>query len=158
DSLAHYAQVLDTVAYTAGENPTDYGSQATRTIDWVVSDGAPDVPFGNINSASSTITVVFVNDPPTLSSVASSAHYTEEGANATLSGAITVSDFDDLNLSSATVSITGGTFANDGDVLAANTTGTNITAAYNSSTETLTLTGTDTLAHYQSVLDSVTFH
>src|SRR5205807_9940866 len=34
---------------------------------------------------------------------------------------------------------------------------TSIPASYNAATETLTLTGTDTLAHYQSVLDSVTF-
>ena len=55
------------------------------------------------------------------------------------------------------MTITGGTFAGDGDVLAANTAGTSITASYNSTTETLTLTGSDTLAHYQPVLDSVTF-
>ena len=35
--------------------------------------------------------------------------------------------------------------------------GTSITASYNCATETLTLTGSDTLAHYQQVLDSVTF-
>ena len=45
----------------------------------------------------------------------------------------------------------------DGDVLAATTTGTTITASYNAATEMLTLSGTDTLAHYQQVLDSVTF-
>src|SRR4029077_4430224 len=45
----------------------------------------------------------------------------------------------------------------DGDVLAVATTGTAIAASYNAASETLTLTGTDTLAHYQSVLDSVTF-
>src|SRR5207302_5622763 len=53
--------------------------------------------------------------------------------------------------------VTGGAFAGDGDVLAANVAGTSITASYNAATETLTLTGSDTLAHYQSVLDSVTF-
>src|SRR5262249_57510413 len=60
-------------------------------------------------------------------------------------------------LTSATVALTGGTFANDGDVLAFSTAGTSITASYNSSTETLLLTGADTLAHYQQVLQSVTF-
>ena len=49
--------------------------------------------------------------------------------------------------------ITGGAFAGGGDVLAANISGTSITASYDSATETLTLTGSDTLAHYQSVLD-----
>ena len=60
-------------------------------------------------------------------------------------------------MASATVSISGGTFAGDGDVLGFDTTGTSIVGLYDSSTETLTLSGSDTLAHYQQVLDSVTF-
>jgi hypothetical protein len=62
-----------------------------------------------------------------------------------------------LNLTSATVKINGGTFAGDGDVLAASTTGSSLTTSYDKASETLTLTGADTLAHYQSVLDSVSF-
>src|SRR5262249_13376157 len=37
------------------------------------------------------------------------------------------------------------------------TAGTSITASYDSTTETLTLTGSDTFAHYAQVLDTVTF-
>ena len=44
------------------------------------------------------------------------------------------------------------------EVLAATTTGTNITASYNSATGVLTLSGTDTLANYQQVLRSVTYN
>src|SRR5262249_2240381 len=69
----------------------------------------------------------------------------------------TVNAPDSLTLANATVKITGGTFAGDGDVLAASTSGTSISASYNAATETLTLTGSDTLAHYTQVLDSVTF-
>src|SRR5207237_8812415 len=104
-----------------------------------------------------TVAVVGVNDPPTLANVAASAAFTEGGAAVTLSGAVTVSDPDNLNLVGATVAITAGTFAGDGDVLAANTTGTAITASYNSTSEVLTLSGSDTLAHYRPVLDSVAF-
>ena len=68
-----------------------------------------------------------------------------------------MADPDNLTLANATVQVTGGTFAGDGDVLAANVAGTCITASYNAATETLTLSGSDTLAHYQQVLDSVTF-
>src|SRR5262249_33899582 len=75
----------------------------------------------------------------------------------TLAASAAVSDPDNLTLARATVAIAGGTFAGDGDVLAATTTGTSITASYNAATETLTLSGSDTLAHYQQVLDSVTF-
>ena len=48
-------------------------------------------------------------------------------------------------------------FPGDGNVLAANTAGTSITAVYNAGTDTLTLSGADTLAHYQQVLATVTF-
>ena len=37
------------------------------------------------------------------------------------------------------------------------TAGTAITASYDAASGVLTLTGTDTLAHYQQVLDSVTY-
>jgi hypothetical protein len=50
-----------------------------------------------------------------------------------------------------------GTFAGDGDIIAANTGGTSISASYNAATGTLTLSDSDTLAHYQQVLDFVTF-
>ncbi len=53
------------------------------------------------------------------------------------------------------MSITGGLLT--GDTLAATTTGTSITASYNASTGVLSLTGSDTLAHYQQVLDSVSY-
>jgi lipopolysaccharide export system protein LptA len=159
DTLAHYQQVLDSVTFSAGENPTDFGSDPTRAVTWVLTDPSGTAAGGsNSTTMTSTVNVTEVNDAPTLSNVAASAQYTEEGAFTTLSGAVTVTDPDDVDLSSATVKITGGTFAGDGDVLAATTTGTNITAAYNSTTETLTLSGADSLANYQSVLDSVTFH
>ena len=74
-----------------------------------------------------------------------------------LSPSVSISDVDSLTLASATVAIVGGTFPSDGDVLAASGTAS-INVSYNAATETLTLTGSDTLAHYQSVLDSVTFN
>ena len=159
DTLAHYQQVLDTVTFSAGENPTDFGSNPTRTVTWTLNDGSGTANGGSQVSTpvTSTISITNVNDAPTLANVATSANYTEEGAAATLSGNVSVTDPDDVNLSSATVKITGGTFAGDSDVLSATTAGTGITASYNSSSETLTLSGVDTLAHYQQVLDSVTF-
>jgi Cadherin-like len=75
----------------------------------------------------------------------------------TLSSNLSVSDPRSTTLASATVSITGGSFVGDGDMLSVNTTGTSITASYNSSTETLTLSGVDTLADYQAVLRTVSF-
>src|SRR5262249_19703514 len=145
DTLANYQTVLDKITFSAAENPTNYGSNPTRTITWVLNDGSGS---SNLSAAQTeTITITNVNDAPTLTGPAGSASFTENGASVVLSPSVTVSDADNLNLVSATVSITGGSFAGDGDVLAANTAGTSITASYDSTTELLTLSGSDTLAH-----------
>ncbi len=86
---------------------------------------------------------------------ASAAGYVEGGLPSVVSPSLTVTNAS--NLVGGTVRIGGGTFAGDGDLLSASTTGTPITASYSSSTETLTLSGAATFAQYQSVLDSVTF-
>ena len=158
DTVAHYQQVLDSVEYNnTGENPGNYGSDPTRVVTWTLNDGAAS---NNIGTSTETIDITTVNQPPTLSNVATSAQFTEGGLFIALSPSVTVSDPDGLDLASATIAIVGGTFAGDGDVLAPTNeviteNGNNfITASYDSTTETLTLTGTDTLAHYQSVLDS----
>ena len=101
------------------------------------------------------MSITAINDAPTLTGTAASASFTENGASVVLSPSVTVADPDSLTIASATVQV-NGSFAGDGDVLAA--TGTvSITVSYNSSTETLVLTGSDTFADYQSVLDTVTF-
>ena len=77
-------------------------------------------------------------------------------AELTLTNGVPVNGGSSDQLSGASVALTGG-FAGDGDLLSANTVGTNISASWNSSNETLTLTGTDTEANYQSVLDQLVF-
>src|SRR5262249_28247800 len=151
DTLASYKQVLDSVTYSStSTNPTNFGTDSSRTITWVVSDGT-------LSSASQTTTVTIAaqDAAPVLSNVAASASYTENAAPVTLSSAATVSDVDNQTLASATVAISSGFFT--GDVLAANVAGTSITANYNAASGVPTLTGNDTLAHYQQVLDSVTY-
>ena len=91
-----------------------------------------------------------------MSSVTGVTSFTENGAAVTASPSLSVADADNLTLANATVSIGNG-FAGDGDVLSFSTAGTSITGSYNSATETLVLSGVDTVAHYQSVLNSVTF-
>src|SRR5262249_3205257 len=108
-------------------------------------------------ATTTTLSITAINDAPTLTGTATSVSYTENGAAVVLSPTATVSDPDNQKLVNATVKIVGGTFAGDGDVLSFSTSGTSITASYNAGAETLTLSGSDTLAHYQSVLDSVAF-
>src|SRR5205814_1876676 len=78
------------------------------------------------------------------------------GVAVTLAGSATVADSDNAILASATVQVTGG-FAADGDVLSATVAAISITASYSPATERMTLTGADSLAHYQAVLDRLTF-
>src|SRR5262249_25043427 len=153
--LANYQLVLERVTFDSGSNPTDFGSAPTRVVTWVVDDGASSNDLSATQTT--TIQITAVNDPPTLSNVAPTAHYTEEGAAATWANAVRVPAPDSLSLAGATVSIAAGIFANDGDVLAATTANTSITASYDSTAETLTLSGNDTLAHYRQVLDTVRF-
>lgn len=83
--------------------------------------------------------------------------FTEGGAPVRIADTdATISDANNSNLSSMVIFISNLT--NPGqEVLAANTTGTNITATYNANTGVLKLTGTDSVADYQSVLRNVTY-
>ncbi len=83
--------------------------------------------------------------------------FTEDGGPVTLADSdATLTDLDSANLTSLTVTITNlqdGAF----ELLAADTTGTNITASYDSGTGVLTLSGTDTVANYEQVLRTVMY-
>ncbi|MBA2115440.1 putative Ig domain-containing protein [Bremerella alba] len=71
--------------------------------------------------------------------------------------ALTITDADSANLVSATITLTNFQDGAD-EVLAVDTTGTSIAASsYNPATGELTLTGSDTLANYITVLQSLTY-
>jgi hypothetical protein len=151
DTVAHYQQVLDSVTFTSSSaNPTNYGTNASRGLSWQINDGTL-----NSNTVTSNVTVAGVDQAPVLAGAGNTVTFTEGGAAVVASSGITASSVDNLDLASASVSISSGLFA--GDTLAAVTTGTTITASYNATTGVLSLTGSDTVAHYQQVLDSVTF-
>src|SRR5262249_14959571 len=154
-TLAHYQQVLDHVTFsTPSDNPDTFGANPTRTLTWLLNDGAGSNNLSSVTTT--TINVTAVNDQPTFT-VAASQSFTENTSPIALSPTVSVSDPDNTTWVAATVQVTGGTFAGDGDVLAANAAGTAISVSYDTASETLTLTGTDTLADYQQVLQSVMF-
>jgi VCBS repeat-containing protein len=149
DTTANYQAALRTVKYA---NTSDNPSTAARTVSWQVDDG--DSTSHLSNTATSTINVTAVNDAPTLT-VAAALAYTENDPATAIAPAATVTDPDNTTLTGGTVSITGN-FNTAQDVLSATNTGS-ITASYNSVTGVLTLSGTDTLANYQTVLRSVKY-
>lgn len=147
-SLAAYQAALDSVTFlSSGLNPTNYGADAARTINWQVSAGA-------LQSAavSSSVNVVGVDQPPALSGAGNIVTYTAGGVAVVIDGSLAVSDPDSKTLASATVAITSNLQAGD-QLNFANQNG--ITGNYNAGV--LTLNGQATLAQYQAALDSVTF-
>ncbi len=149
-TVAQYQAALQSVTYF---NSSDAPSALARTISYQVDDGSALNHASNI--ATATVSVTAVNDAPVISGAGNSVSYTEQAAAVIIDSVLTVTDPDNTNLNTATVTISNG--FQTGDVLAAVVTGTSITAIYSAATHVLTLSGNDTLAHYQQVLDSVSF-
>jgi alpha-tubulin suppressor-like RCC1 family protein len=141
--IANYQTALRSVTFSSNtDNPT-----TSRTISWVVSDGA-------LSSAAttSTITITPVNDAP-LITAGNTLAYSENGVALSIATALTLSDADNTTQNSATVTITT---VSNGDILGF-TDQNGITGSFNSGTGVLSLTGSASLANYQSALRSVTF-
>ena len=149
DTVANYQAALRSVKYA---NTSNNPSTAPRTVSWQVNDGAAINNLSNV--ATSTINVISVNDAPVLAN-GSTISYTENDPATVIDNVITVSDTDSPNLIGATVQITGN-YANGQDVLSF-TNALGITGSFNASTGTLTLSGTSSVANYQTALRSVKY-
>src|SRR5205814_1212352 len=120
---------------------------------WQVTDANSDaVGAANSLAVTSTINVTAVNDVPVLTAGATLA-YTEQATAVVIDNSITLSDPDDTQMASASVSISNFVA---GDILSFADTA-NITGSYNSATGILTLTGVDSNANYQAALRSIKF-
>jgi len=142
--LTDYQTALRSITYiNSSENPTT----VDRTIQFKVNDGALDS-----NTPTRTVTVTAVNDAPNVSISSGNSTFTEGGSAVAIDSTLTLSDLDSLNLTGATVQITN--YIGGQDVL--NFVDQNgITGAFNSGL--LTLTGSATLAAYQTALQSITY-
>src|SRR5205823_52761 len=151
DTLAHYQAALRSVKYS---NTSDNPSSATRTASFQVDDGSSVNNLSNV--ATRNITVTPVNDTPVLANIETTAlGYTENDPATVITSTLTVSDVDSANLTGATVTLSSGYHSAE-DVLSFTDTAT-ITGSWDSTTGVLTLSGTDTLAHYQAALRSVKY-
>jgi len=153
DTIANYQAALRSITYaSSSEDPT--ATAASRTISWSVTDANSDGAGAQSSSAvTSTINLTATNDTPTATAGATLA-YSENGTAAVVDNTIALSDADDSNIAAAAVSISSG--FTSGDILTFTDTA-NITGSYNSSTGVLTLSGTDTVANYQTALRTVTY-
>jgi hypothetical protein len=146
-SPADYQTALRSIKFgqTGNDNPA-----TSKTLEYVVNDG-------DLDSAAATkaLAVTRVNDAPVLDGTDTALSYTENDAPVAVDPAISASDVDSTSFAGATVAITGN-FASGEDVLAF-TNQFGISGSYNAGTGVLTLSGTSSLAHYETALRSVTY-
>jgi hypothetical protein len=145
-SVANYQTALRSVTYF---DNSDNPSGLDRTVVYTANDGAV-----NSNSSTSTIHVTPVNDAPVVTATGTLA-YTENQVATAIAPALTVTDADTGTLTTATVTISAN-YVNGEDVLAFSTQN-GITGSFNAATGTMTLTGTASVANYQTAMESVTY-
>lgn len=147
-SLANYQTALRSITY---RNISAAPSELTRTISFTLNDGDD-----NSNTVTRNINVVKTNNAPVLSSIESDPiiYYAGNGQKI-ITNSILVTDSDDANMESATISISSG-FNSSEDVLAF-TDANGITGSYASGTGILTLSGSATKATYQAALRTITY-
>jgi VCBS repeat-containing protein len=147
-SLANYQAALRSVKYN---NAAANMSTAARTVTWIGTDSS--------NAAStavtSTINIVVPDSPPVLTA-GKTLSYTEGAAATVIDNSITVADADNTTLASATAQITSNCDSSQ-DVLSF-TNQNGITGAYTAASCLMTLTGSASLANYQSALRSVKYN
>jgi hypothetical protein len=147
DTLANYQAVLRSVAYS---NSSQSPSPVARIVSFRVNDGTTDS-----NLASTSVSVVPVNDAPSIVLGGGSPTFTEDGPPVVVDPVLAVADPDSPNMAFANVRITN--LLDIGlETLTASTAGTSIVAVF--ITPTLVLSGSDTVAHYQAVLRTVAYN
>ncbi len=148
EATGSWAYMLDndnpqTNALNADDTPSD-----SFTVTGTDSNGASD-------TETITITITGANDAPSLVGAGHSVVFTEGDGATIIESTLILTDVDDTNIESATVSITEGFFVGE-DYLEFNNT-PDITGAYNISLGVLTLTGSGSKSDYQAALESVRY-
>ncbi|MHC6152306.1 cadherin domain-containing protein [Bradyrhizobium elkanii] len=161
-SVANYKAALDSITYF---NSSDNPSGADRTVSFTVTDGTD-----SSNTSTSTIHVTPVNDAPVVSFGAitgfSEPPNGTPAANSTpvtITPNLTITDAEGNNLTDATFVLNNlkpsdalsiaGHAGNSGDI-----GGVHFEITSTAGTETISFTGTDTVAHYNAALDLIQFN
>ena len=146
-SVANYQTALRSITYNvspSNSDPTDGGGDTSRTIDWTVNDGV-------LSASVVTSTLDTVHEPPTVAA-GGTPTFDGGGSPVPLDASATAADGDSGgDLTKATV-IIGGYL--NGDTLTVGTPG-DLGVTFNNGT--LTLSGSVSIATYNSALDSVEY-
>ena len=171
DTITNYVTALNLLTFKSiSENPTNFGNNLTRTITITVRDvpdgteSGLDAQFGSLTR---TFTVVNVNTSGRIvddrnDKDSSALRFTEGGDSIVIGDSFTITDVDNQNLDSAVIRITNKYLAGDSLLFAgAITNGATIVNNLKVFTpglgDSITISGTDTLANYEAALDNLVF-
>ena len=143
-AVSDYEAALRTVEYShPSSNPT-----GSRTVEFVVNDG-------ELDSVPATKDVG-VNDQPVLDTTDTVGSYAIGGGPVVVDRGITAADADSTMLSGATVQVTGNFSLSQDELAFTNQLG--ISGFYDTEIGVLSLTGTASIADYETALRSVTYN
>ncbi|MEQ8575786.1 MAG: gliding motility-associated C-terminal domain-containing protein, partial [Fulvivirga sp.] len=150
DTIRNYRTVLQSVKY---QNTSVSPNTTTRNLELTITDWDNTNP----NTTAISINIIGNNSTPsvTVSSAPNAIYNEDDTPGVIIDGGLIVSDVDNTTLSSATVQITTN-FQTSEDVLEF-TDQNGITGSYNATTGLLTLTGSASVANYQTALRSVRY-
>ena len=148
-SVADYQAALQSVTY---ENTSDNPSTDARTVAFQVDDGGATDNLSD--QVTRDVSMTPVNDAPAVTTSDGSTSYVGTGQPETVDSALSVVDVDDSDLESAEVRISSG-FESGDDLTFVDQPG--ITGDYDDVNGVLTLTGTASVADYETVLRSVQY-
>ncbi|HMJ68086.1 MAG TPA: FG-GAP-like repeat-containing protein [Cyclobacteriaceae bacterium] len=161
-TVATYQAALRVVAYVYIDSGSFFrkGQKSDRTSARSISKNITittlDADLTIAPSNTNTFNITHANDEPVVTPGTFNAAY--NNAPVQLIPAITVTDPDDGTLSAAEISFTSGTYRSGQDQLSLPTTIGSITATYDGTTGVLHLTGTGSVAEYQTALRSVLYN
>jgi VCBS repeat-containing protein len=147
DTVANYQAALRAVTY---RNVSNSPSTAPRTATFVASDAS-----SSSSPATRNVNVSATDNAPDVDNSPGSLAYTENDAATAIDTAITITDPDSVNLTGATVQITGN-YVSGEDVLALPAQPV-VTAIFDVPTGRLTLSGTAPVGAYEAALEAVTY-
>ncbi|WP_171032831.1 DUF2341 domain-containing protein [Fodinibius saliphilus] len=147
-SKADYQSALRNVTYN---NLSPIPSTTDRTITFTVNDG-----LDPSNSQNRTVSITPTNDIPVLNNLESTLLQVNASDPPTkITSTITADDADDQNIESATIQISDNYINGEDHLDFTDILG--ISGSWNSSTGTLTLTGTASKSNYTTALRSITY-
>ena len=151
-TVVGYRSVLEGVTY---ENTSNAPSEATRTVEFRVRDATGEWSTVNADARKSIAVTAVADDAPVLSGFSPVLGYTEGDGDVTVESTIGISDPDNTQLGSATVSITAGSFRAGEDVLACPPSPA--VACSEDSARQITLTGPASLSDFAATLQAITY-